>query len=273
MNSYKESIYQGVSVPEILYKYRNWENQFHRSIITKREVFLAAPSTFEDQLDCKNPVRYDLLTDEQIIEKYIYESRKTNPGFSEQEHLDFAQRWAGKGLFRNKKHIAKHSRLDNISLNERLGVLCLTADPINKEMWHKYSRNSREFAIGFRTEILFDFVGSWGPVRYEPQLPRIMPTPWHDEEYQMIAQLYFKTQKWSFEKEYRTLRFSGTPLTLQDRIVELPAEAYEEIVFGPLSSPKKRKKIAEAAQSAIPSIKFRLATIEAGTRNLVLVAL
>lgn len=272
MGLYQEFEYHGVTAPVVLYKYRNWENRFHRSIITEREVFLAAPLTFEDPLDCRNSIRYDVLTDEQIIEKYLYESRRMNPGLSEREHQEFASHWAGQGLFRNKAHIAKRERLDNASLNERLGVLCLTADPENKEMWHKYARSSREFAVGFRSEVLFEFLGSAGTVQYEPQLPLILPTPWHSEEYQMRAQLYIKTRQWAFEKEYRTLHFSGTPLLLKDRIIKLPVEAYEKIVFGSLSSPRKREKIAEAARVTVPNIKFRVARVEKDTNKLILEA-
>ncbi|WP_210519882.1 hypothetical protein [Hymenobacter terricola] len=274
MNAEREEIIiHGASAPKILYKYRNWENLYHRTILTDREVFLAPPSTFEDQLDCRNPIRYDILTDEQIIELYLHQSRAVNSEFTDAQHLEFAVRWAGLGLLRDSKYLEKYKRKDYAELNEQLGVLCLTANPENLELWHKYSRNSREFAVGFRMEVLFEFLGSAGPVVYVPQLPVIMPTPWHDMTYQMRAQLYVKTQKWAFEEEYRTLQFSGTGLSREERIVKLPSEAYEEVVFGHLSSPKKREKIAEAASASIPHIKFRLAHYDRGTRKIALVAL
>ena len=40
--------------PVILCKYRDWSNIYHRTIITKRELYFAPPSSFEDVTDCRN---------------------------------------------------------------------------------------------------------------------------------------------------------------------------------------------------------------------------
>ena len=40
--------------PSILCKYRDWSNIYHRTILTKRELYLAPPSCFEDVTDCRN---------------------------------------------------------------------------------------------------------------------------------------------------------------------------------------------------------------------------
>lgn len=44
-------------------RYAKGSNDFHKTIITDRNVFLAAPNTFDDPLDSKFPVRWDLITD------------------------------------------------------------------------------------------------------------------------------------------------------------------------------------------------------------------
>ncbi len=40
--------------PVILCKYRDWSNLYHRTILTKRELYFAPPSSFEDVTDCRN---------------------------------------------------------------------------------------------------------------------------------------------------------------------------------------------------------------------------
>jgi hypothetical protein len=34
--------------PRIIYKYRDWNNQFHQKILTEREVWFAHPHTLND---------------------------------------------------------------------------------------------------------------------------------------------------------------------------------------------------------------------------------
>jgi hypothetical protein len=47
-------------IPQELFKYRDWSNEIHRSILLKQELFLAPPDSFEDKMDCKLQKRYDL---------------------------------------------------------------------------------------------------------------------------------------------------------------------------------------------------------------------
>ena len=39
--------------PEILYKYRSWDDSFHKKVITHRELFFSPPTWFEDPKDCR----------------------------------------------------------------------------------------------------------------------------------------------------------------------------------------------------------------------------
>lgn len=49
----QKTLEEMTGLPEVVYKYRDWNNNFHKKIITNREVFFAAPTSFEDPLDCK----------------------------------------------------------------------------------------------------------------------------------------------------------------------------------------------------------------------------
>lgn len=48
----EETIYQKLVLPDIVYKYRFWDDAHphHKNIITKQEVFFASPLTFDDPL-------------------------------------------------------------------------------------------------------------------------------------------------------------------------------------------------------------------------------
>ena len=78
--------------PSILYKYRMWSDSYHKTILTKKAIYHARPTSFEDKKDCKNLKRYDLLTPLDIYNKY-YNAAKQNQGWDELDCRRYATEW------------------------------------------------------------------------------------------------------------------------------------------------------------------------------------
>lgn len=219
-------------IPPIIYKYRDWQDDYHKKIITDYQVFFAEPKSFKDPEDCKNSIRYDLLSTREIYEKYLTESYKINRNFKRKQHKGWAVRMYKQSPLRNKKHIKAHQEQTFNDFNERFGVLSLTANPTNLKMWEDYSNNHTGFCIGFDSLIMFPYLGGGGPVNYVKSLPIIYPTPKHTFEEQHALLVFSKLEKWQYEQEYRTHKFHINPLSLEDRQVSLPPESYKELIFG-----------------------------------------
>lgn len=45
-------------VPQVLYKYRDWDNPEHKKVLTDCTLYLASPRDFEDKKDCNVPEKY-----------------------------------------------------------------------------------------------------------------------------------------------------------------------------------------------------------------------
>src|SRR5690554_5666174 len=88
-------------LPNTLYKYRIWEDQYQQTILTERIVYMAAPTSFEDQKDCKLFKRYDLMSETDIYQKYLNTSKEVNLNWSRQQHRAFAREWTKKSPMRN----------------------------------------------------------------------------------------------------------------------------------------------------------------------------
>lgn len=58
--------------------------------MTEQVVFMAQPTSFEDKMDYKNLIRYDLLTPIEIYDKYYNHSKVLHPHFDELDHRAFA---------------------------------------------------------------------------------------------------------------------------------------------------------------------------------------
>ena len=158
--------------PENIYKYRTW-NGYQKTIITGKTVFMAKPNSFEDKKDCKLLKRYDLMTNQDIFNKYVNLSKELNPTLSRQQHRQHAKEKSKNSPMKNKNYIKELQEQTFLQFNERFGVLSLTANPSNLKMWNKYSDDGKGFCVGFHPKIMFPFLGGGGKVIYCNELPII----------------------------------------------------------------------------------------------------
>lgn len=242
--------------PKTIYKYRTWSDKWHKRFLTEREVFLASPETFEDELDCHNPTRFDLLTKKQIYEYFLWSSKEQNPHFSRQQHKNFAKDWAKNSLVNNKEHVEKHMKESIRLYYEREGILSLTENWNNQAMWDKYADFDKGFCIGYNSKELFRHLGGGGPVTYTDKIPIIMPEPFMEFHEAVRNRIYYKLNKWSFEEEYRASKFWPNPATISDRQIKIPASAFKRIILGNNISDKDRNEIEDCVINSIGKIEI-----------------
>ncbi len=260
------SSFDEVDMPETLYKYRDWNDKNHRRMISHQEVFFASPSSFEDILDCKNPTRYDLLTDEEILNKYFQDSWKVQPNFTIEDRMLFAIDWANHTMVNKKEYLEMQQKKTFAEFDDFAGVLSLTAHPKEIRMWEKYAINHTGFCVGFDPKIMLRKLGTGGGiVNYERELPIIYPTPKHNYMQQTALQIFFKLDIWGFEKEYRTYRFRNYPLSLKDRAVVVPAEAFKELIIGNKMSAQDEGALLNSIPHKLSHVKIQRGLIENDT--------
>ena len=160
-----------IQAPEVLYKYRNFDDPNHLKILLDHEVYFAPPASFKDEFDCNIPVRFDLLTEEEIYEIYISKSKEMNRGWAEGQHQAYASDWTKKSPLKDKAQVRKMTEYSFKEYNKRVGILSLTANNRSVEMWNRYSNSQKGFCIGFNTKILIGQLGACGPVYYFDELP------------------------------------------------------------------------------------------------------
>jgi hypothetical protein len=213
-------------VPKIIYKYREANNLLHRTILTEQTVFFAPVNSFEDEFDCRIPYRYDLLTDSEIYDNYVKTLKKAHPEWDPLYLQQQATIWSNKGLLQDKNRLEKLEEEGYRELNEIHGILSLTAESANIQMWEKYSANFNGFCVGFDPKIMFKFLGGGGKVDYVETLPIINPKDSFDVTFTNLT--YSKLNKWSYEEEYRTQKMWGGPADIESRKIKLPSSAYTE---------------------------------------------
>lgn len=243
----EDSDFNKIKVPEILFKYRDWKDEWHKKILTEGEVYLARPDSFKDELDCHIPRRYDLLTTRSIYNTYFEESKKNNPHFSRQQHRKFVRNWTKNTLVKDEKYVNQVENEFWSKFNVQFGVLSLTTDPLNIKMWEEYSINHTGFCIGFDGKELIKF-GGGGIVKYYDELPIINPF-----SFDCFQEIYSKLKKWEFEDEYRVYQCNPKAYNDNWRKVTIDPMAMRKIIIGAKMEENDRKEIISICRKRYPN--------------------
>lgn len=261
-----EEVAQDISekTPPVIYKYRDWEKKFHKTIITKRELYFAQPHSLNDPYDVRPPYNFIVpqINIEEARKKIRDAGRAIEPDLSE-EQLEQEVEIRLKSIMQDPVKYFKRNRMDHVldsSMYDTIGVLSFCSSFDNEPMWAHYGNNHNGFAIGFNTVKLARALNcTVGLVDYDDT-----PLDYHimgDNSGLLEKELFRKSTKWAPEQEIRFLTV-GVGL-YRDRTNTFPTEAVEEIVFGLSTSKHVQDEIIEAANQAIPGTAFYKIAVKA----------
>lgn len=261
-----EEVAQDISekTPPVIYKYRDWEKEFHKTIITKRELYFAQPHSLNDPYDVRPPYNFIVpqINIEEARKKIRDAGRAIEPDLSE-EQLEQEVEIRLNSIMQDPVKYFKRNRMDHVldsSRYDTIGVLSFCSSFDNEPMWAHYGNNHNGFAVGFNTVRLARALNcTVGLVDYNDT-----PLDYHimgDNSGLLEKELFRKSTKWKPEQEIRFLTI-GVGL-YRDRTNIFPIEAVEEIVFGLSTSKQVQDEIIEAANQAIPGTAFYKIAVKA----------
>ena len=204
---------------------------------------MASPIQFEDSLDCKIPVRYDLMTEKQAEKFYERLSRLAEPKLSRQMRRKEVRFRVKAKEYKNKIIYDDFQRIYFEQYFQRIGVLSLTEDNCSDDMWIKYADNHEGFCIGYNSRILFEYLGGGAEVEYFDEIPILLPDPIMNSDEIRYKQIFFKERKWEYESEYRTQKFWPNGATNEDRNIVIPKEAFHSVILGKRMSTEDKAEI------------------------------
>ena len=251
---YTSSNLDQINFPSIVYKYRDWDQDYHDKTIKERQIFLASPSTFEDTRDNRNPIRYDLLTEDEARKFFEKLLKKKNPKINLKKCTEEANKLVESGRLKDPSFMQEFNEKFFTEFFQRYGVLSLTAKPCLSDMWDKYANKGKGFCIGYDSKLMFEFLGGGGPVTYHNELPILKPLLFMSQHEIDSGRIYAKEMKWKFEQEYRTHKFWNKLPDLNDRQITLPKEAFKKVILGENISSKSRNEIITAVKESIGEI-------------------
>lgn len=239
---------------DVLYKYRDWKNSYHKKLLEIPVIFMASPSSFEDEFDCHVPEDFPLL--EELPDLFWEKSfQELPPNTSLRHRREWVDYWCQNTPLADRNKRVELAKEFYQQFCDIFGVLSLTANPAKEEMWQKYAANHKGFCIGYRKEILEAYVGGAGPVIYTKELPHV--TYFKDDNMtQYVKNVFFKEAKWDFEQEYRVHKIWNHTASMTERNIPIPVEAIDEIIVGKDIDDKDYEEIKALVESKYPHATF-----------------
>jgi hypothetical protein len=204
--------------PEVLYKYRSWTDHYHKRLLTDNEAFFASPRAFNDPFDCRIPLRYDLLPDEDKLQLCIREAEARHPSSSREEINQWAHELMRDSAFSDPCRMRAVQEHWQQTIFSNFGVFSLSEVSDDILMWAHYAESHKGFCVGFDVPQLAMQGERWRedgllthahPVVYSRTYPAVIPRgPGNHDDLKEV--LLTKSQEWEYEREWRVLLFMQT---------------------------------------------------------------
>ena len=244
--------------PDILYKYRDWNNLNHKRIITDLKIFFPSCKKLNDPFDCKIPIfvrnirgkKQEIKTviSKHVQKDYSYLTRKQR---REKEREIYKEK--------NFSNYLLQEKLQYDIIDRKFGIFSLSADPKNQKLWSLYANSHKGICIGFDIEIIFKLEDIKNKLKKAANLFQIKKVNYIAEfpkwelpnQDNLLEQIITKSTDWEYEQEYRLIA-----LDKPNWIYKIPKNAIREIIFGLKTLKKTRTEIMKEINKNNINIKF-----------------
>jgi hypothetical protein len=238
-------------LPKTIYKYRSWNSEFGKRVLTDFELYLASPGEFNDPFDAKVPYNFQNLSNEEL-DKVIGKFAAHSPKHRRLNQVSpRTSRRIIKKLYTSDPNWLQSlsNKIDFEAVDKLIGVVSMSANWDNQLMWAHYSDNHKGYCIGFN-EIAIKNSGKFkygGLIQYaeSSDFPKISPLDQSDKAF--YEKTFTKSIDWKYEQEYRLLKIFQPPNgpTHQQRIIKIDPDSIVEVIVGMKMPEKDRSSIME----------------------------
>ena len=242
-----------IKIPKIIYKYRTWNNLFHKKVLTENQLYTPTPKELNDPFDCKISYDYSLLEGEENTAAFVdhainrFGTKLVERGYDIEELRKKYNQRLLKDLMGEQK---LYDDFRDQKRDVHQGVISFSECWDNILMWSHYSEDHKGFCVGFDTEKLIQmkYYHNGGYVQYTNTYPQVSPLD--DEMYKNLHYMLFhKSSDWSYELEYRLTKLFGIhsdPVEFhKQKLLTFENEIVSEVILGLKISAENKKQIVK----------------------------
>lgn len=238
--------------PPIIYKHRNWKEDFHKDLLKKNQFFMASPSSLNDPFDCRiyeNHIKF--LETSENKEEYIKKSLENNLDYLKSNNLTEEN---GREILSERLNDTLHYQvrsevIGNEIDDQSIGIGCFSENWNSILMWTHYADNHKGYCVGFdekwlRYSQLFSKVKR---VEYSIDYPELNPL--NKSKNSSELKYFYKSLDWDYEEEIRVMNLYVNYKTEKpNRIIELENKHIKEVILGLKTSESDKKEIISIAK-------------------------
>lgn len=243
-----EGSFKRDDTPEVIYRYRSFDNEAHLNTIERGGFWFAHADSFNDPFDLS--WGFDYSGNRGLKIRWAKDFlRRDRPDLNEQERNKLASEKI-KMLENNpKERRRRENNIVEITKN-KFGICAMSAVRDDILMWSHYASNHSGFCVGLNKSKLYEIARNRAryqrdvldlyQVEYNKNIPQINFYESMLSNRPDIAIPFIKTKSkhWSYEKEYRLVLWGKTSTPYPIGI-----EAVDEIILGCKILPKNKSRV------------------------------
>jgi DUF2971 family protein len=248
-------------VPPLLYKFRSWDDNYHKEVLLSRKLWFASPRNLNDPSDCKLPFGIDFTSDKNAEYELKKELTLRYPKWDVKkisyEVLEILKQ--DEKSTRHPNFLNEATRNNFRFFETKYGILSFACSLNINQLWDKYSNNHRGFCVEFDGHILadeliryyyddkstFDFL----QVEYFEEMPKIIYTKDNDVNINnFIKILKSKYISWKYEDEFRFVSIGKAGISYQ-----ISEDPFKKIFLGCDMESEHQKEIIDVVSTNLPN--------------------
>lgn len=237
---------------QIIYKYRDWSNNYDRQWLTAPSIYLASPGQFLDCWDCNNRPSLICLQGTQEKTEFLSNIEEIFKNHQDLDRILYNyQTWLDNLPYFQRRF----SELFRIMQYNYYGVCSFSLRGDIPKLWNDYATGHKGFCIAYDREKLEESfpVGKLGDSRggvviYKDEFPKIHPNDLIDPNITVLTKFKlgiiesnYKIPKYEYEKEYRIVK--EFQQINPKRVIPINYGAIKRVILGSKISKEYETKI------------------------------
>lgn len=249
------------SLPKTIYKYRDWDNNWHKRLIEHQEIYFPSPLELNDPFDCRFAFDFKDVSHREILDIHRSDLKKLYPDWTNSKIEVESLKRSAPIISGDKDYIQFFSEQYMSNILENVGVVSFSKKSDDILMWSHYAKNHSGFCIGFDTDLLYRTLkATICKVNYVLEYPKIIP-PWRvKDKSDNIMHSHFlkiftsKNEMWKYEKEYRIIKTDTAR-----KSITVPKSTFKEIIIGSEFPQDQLDNFITTLKKEYPTIQIQLA--------------
>ena len=247
----------GQRAPKVVYKYRTWNDPYHKGLLLNQEAWFSHPFDLNDPLDVRPETEFDLneINDARYLEKLRGQAKEIFPALTHQEQEAKAQEQWQMTKGNPKLIIENRTRQTQERKNyNQVGVFSTSSNELSSELWGKYGNAYKGYCLGFKTvEFCRSTKSGFGHVVYSDKPYQYSFLNKKDE----FSPLFLKKTSWGYEAEFRFLTV-GVDVEINGKVYttrtqKFSVDVVSEIVLGHNLSKEDEEAILKVLSEKYPA--------------------